>query len=101
MAKPESYFEPNPYLLRAMAHVLKKLRLDHGLTQEGLANLGNVHWRYVQEIEAGAKESPEKLKNISVGMFFTLSQALNQKPSDIMKLVEQKQHELINLESKN
>lgn len=98
MARVEKYFEPDPLLLRAVAHVFKELRVNSGLTQEAFANKGNVHWRYIQEIEAGSKENPKKLKNVSIGMFYALSKATEKPPSAIMELIEKK-HDALSKES--
>ena len=42
--------------------IIRKLRLDKGLSQEQLADMAGVSTRTLQRIERGAKASPETLK---------------------------------------
>jgi len=48
---------------------LRKLRLERGLTQEGLADLADMHFTYVGQIERG-------LRNPSLINLFRLAKAL-------------------------
>lgn len=48
---------------------LRKLRLERGLTQEGLAELADMHFTYVGQIERG-------LRNPSLINLFRLAKAL-------------------------
>ena len=42
--------------------IIRKLRLDRGLSQEQLADMAGISTRTLQRIERGAKASPETLK---------------------------------------
>ena len=84
MARAEKNFQPDHYFLRATAVTVKNLRIEQKMTQEQLANKAQIHWRYVQEIESGTKDKPKQVKNISIGMFYSLCKALNHPPDYIM-----------------
>ncbi len=45
--------------------IVRKLRLDKGLSQEQLADMAGISTRTLQRIERGAKASPETLKCIA------------------------------------
>lgn len=45
--------------------IVRKLRLDKGLSQEQLAEMSGISTRTLQRIERGAKASPETLKCIA------------------------------------
>lgn len=45
--------------------IVRKLRLDKGLSQETLADMAGISTRTLQRIERGAKASPETLKCIA------------------------------------
>jgi transcriptional regulator with XRE-family HTH domain len=90
MAKPESRHQPNPKLLRAIASIIKELREKKKLTQEALAQNSGITWRYLQEIEAGATATEDKLKNISISIFFNLCKGLEVKPEELISLIRRK-----------
>ena len=48
--------------------IVRKLRLDHGLSQEQLAQMAGVSTRTLQRIERGAAASPESLKGIAAAL---------------------------------
>ena len=90
MAKPESRHQPNPKLLRAIASIIKELREKKKLTQEALAQNSGITWRYLQEIEAGTTTSEDKLKNISMSIFFNIAKGLEVKPEELIVLIKRK-----------
>ena len=45
--------------------IVRKLRLDKGLSQEQLAEMSGISTRTLQRIERGGKASPETLKCIA------------------------------------
>lgn len=76
--------KPHPNLTKIFGAVLKELRLDRGLTQEELADKAMLNDRsHVSALERGTK-SP------SLSTIFTLADALNIRPSELFKLVEDK-----------
>ena len=48
--------------------IVRKLRLDHGLSQEQLAQMSGISTRTLQRIERGASASPETLKGIAAAL---------------------------------
>jgi transcriptional regulator with XRE-family HTH domain len=76
----EKLEEPTP-VTRAFAQVLKELRKERGLSQEGLGFASGLHRTYVSQIERGEKQP-------TIGTLFKLSAALEYDPHAVIKLVE-------------
>jgi transcriptional regulator with XRE-family HTH domain len=90
MAKVESRFKPNISFLRAVALTVKNQRRLQSLSQEELSRRAGIHWRYLQEIEAGIKdETGDLLKNISLGLFYALANGFGISVTAFMTLVEE------------
>lgn len=88
MARADTRFKPDNTFLRAIARVIKSKRIEARLTQEQLATKSSMHWRYLQEIEAGASSTYQgPLKNLSVGIFYALSKGLELEVDTLMKMV--------------
>ena len=84
MAKPEKRHPINEPLLRTFAKIIRENRRRQNITQEELAKRSGIHWRYIQEIEAGTKEGVA-LKNVSLSLFFDLAQGLKIDPVDLIR----------------
>ena len=84
MAKAEGRYRPDPKFLRALAKVVKTLRIKNRQTQEHLATASNINWRYLQEIEASEATPDSKLKNPSIGVFLALSKGLDLSATQFM-----------------
>jgi transcriptional regulator with XRE-family HTH domain len=57
--------------------VLRKVRIDKGLSQEELADLAGLHRTYISQIERGLKSpSLRSLEQIANGLGITLSELL-------------------------
>ena len=55
----------NDFRTKDRCMIVRKLRLDKGLSQEQLAEMSGISTRTLQRIERGAKASPETLKCIA------------------------------------
>ncbi len=92
MARTEGRYRPDPAFLRALSKVVKSLRIKKRQTQEQLAVACNIHWRYLQEIEASENTPDEKLKNPSIGVFLALSEGLGVSATQLMaKILKEEQ----------
>lgn len=60
--------DPGP-VQQAFGSLLKRRRLESGLTQEEIAERADLHWTYVSEIERG-------LKQPTVSVLLSLAEAL-------------------------
>ena len=99
MAKVESRFKPNISFLKAFALTVRHQRNTQSLSQEELSRRAGIHWRYLQEIEAGIKdETGLAIKNVSLGLFYALANGFGVSTTDLMTLVEET---LNNLDKKN
>jgi transcriptional regulator with XRE-family HTH domain len=88
MATANSRFEADKDLLVSIAKIIKTQRKLKRLTQEELSERSGIHWRYLQEIEAGTNINTKKpLKNISISMFFAIAKGLSISPESFLKLV--------------
>ena len=57
--------------------VLRKVRIENGLSQEELADLAGLHRTYISQIERGLKSpSLRSLEQIANGLGITLSEML-------------------------
>ncbi len=65
----------------AFGGVLRRLRIKHGLSQEGLALSADLQRNYISLMELG-KNQP------TITTIFKLSIALGIKPSELIKIVE-------------
>lgn len=63
--------------------ILRKLRTEKEFSQETLANLCDLERTYISQIERG-------LKMPTVATIFKISRALDIKPSEFIRLVEEK-----------
>ena len=63
-------------LLLKFGKQVKKFRLSKSLSQEGLADLADLHWTYVSGIERG-------IRNISLKNIAKISKALEIKLKDL------------------
>lgn len=46
---------PTEEVLAAFGRAVRKLRLERGITQEGLAEAAGIHPRYVSDVERGRR----------------------------------------------
>lgn len=67
---------------KILGTVIKDLRLSKNLSQEKLAELGEFERSYISKVETGARQ-------IQFVTLVRLALALDVKPSDIVKKVEQ------------
>jgi transcriptional regulator with XRE-family HTH domain len=65
----------------ALGRAIRKLRLDHGISQEGLADRCGLHRTYVGGIERGER-------NVSFGNLLKLAVALGVPLSELVALAE-------------
>jgi transcriptional regulator with XRE-family HTH domain len=65
----------------AFGNVLKQLRENNGLSQENLAFDSDLDRTYISMLERG-------LRKPTINTIFSISQALNMKPSELIRLVE-------------
>jgi transcriptional regulator with XRE-family HTH domain len=72
----------NPKL--AFGIVLRALREQRGFSQDSFAHLSGYHRNYIGQLERGEK-SP------SLSALFNLSEALKLRPSQLVKMIEQRQ----------
>ena len=68
-------------LQAAFGKAIKKYRLTAGLSQEGLAEMADLHRTYVGDVERGER-------NVSLINMWKIAEASNAKLSRIMKDVE-------------
>ena len=68
-------------VVKQFAKVLQELRHESGLSQEELAEKCNLHDRYISFLERG-------LRQPTITTIFKLAKALDIKPSDLIKRVE-------------
>lgn len=61
----------------ALGRAIRELRLEAGVSQEGLADLAGLHRTYVGGIERGER-------NVSFGNLLRLAGALGAKPSELL-----------------
>ncbi len=72
--KPDTDFQ---LYLKHIGENLKRVRINKGLTQEMLAEMNNVDYKYFQRIEAGAV-------NITVKTLYKLSKSLDIDPKILL-----------------
>ena len=70
-------------IIKQFAEVLQELRHDRGLSQEKLAEMSELHDRYISFLERG-------LRKPTIVTIFKLSKALGIHPYELVKLVEDK-----------
>jgi transcriptional regulator with XRE-family HTH domain len=63
--------------LAAFGRRLRELRLARGLSQEGLADLANLHRTYIGSVERGER-------NVSLANIYSLARALNVHPAVLL-----------------
>lgn len=68
-------------ILQGLSMQLVKYRKQSGLSQEKLAELANIHRTYISQIERG-------LKSPTLETIFRICSALNVKPNQFIKDVE-------------
>ena len=68
-------------------HVIGMLRRDAGFSQEVLADRAGVHRTYVSQLERG-------LKSPTLAVLIKLAEALETKPSNILRLLESSLNEI-------
>lgn len=79
-----SFYKPDHKLLETMAKELKRLRKTKGLTIEELAEICDLHSKYIQTIERGTR-------NISLSVFVQISRALQIAPNVLLgRILHQK-----------
>jgi transcriptional regulator with XRE-family HTH domain len=72
---------PRPDPRTALGRVVRELRRERGLTQEGLAEASGLHPRYISDIERGRR-------NIGLLNLDRLAQALGQDLGTLLGAVE-------------
>jgi transcriptional regulator with XRE-family HTH domain len=70
-----------PELRRAFGHVLRVLRIDHGVTQEQLGFELGFHRTYISLLERG-------IKSPSLGAIFRIAAVLGVSPAELLQQVE-------------
>ena len=68
-------------LEQLFGQILRKVRREHGLSQEELGFEANYHRTYISQLERGQK-------NPSLKAIFRLARALGVKPSEMIRQVE-------------
>lgn len=71
---------PDPQ--RIVAHNLRRLREEAGLTQEGLAEHANIHRTYVGFVERGERK-------VSVNVLFKLADGLDVDVRELLRPLEE------------
>lgn len=66
---------------RSFAEVLREVRLERGLSQEGLADGAGLHRTYISQVERG-------LKSPSLRSLEKIAQALGMPPSALLRRME-------------
>lgn len=64
--------------IEKIGHVLRMRRYDLRLSQDDLARRAKMHRSYISGIENGSK-------NISIGMFLRMSEALDIEPEKVLR----------------
>ena len=90
MAIADTHFQGDHNWLLSISVVIKRERKLLKLTQEGLASKAGIHWRYLQEIEAGQHNNQPK--NVSIGMVIALANGLEMSPTGFMQKIETYYH---------
>lgn len=75
--KATSFYKPDKALLKAVSAEIKALRLAKKLTIEQLADLCDLHEKYIQTIERNAR-------NMSISVFVQIAKALSIPPSKLL-----------------
>ena len=70
------------YSLISFGAVVRKLRTEKGYSQEQFAEAVNLHRTYISDIERG-------LRNISFNNIISICDALDVKPSELFRRVEE------------
>ncbi len=78
--KPDTDFQ---VYLKNIGENLKKLRNSKGLTQEMVAEMNNIDYKYYQRMEAGAV-------NITVKTLYKISKSLDIDPKKLLDIVVNK-----------
>lgn len=65
-----------------LAHNVRRVRQEIGLSQEALADLAGLHRTYVSSIERGTR-------NVGVTNVFRLAQALGVDPRELLRPIEE------------
>ncbi|MEP0006312.1 MAG: helix-turn-helix transcriptional regulator [Balneola sp.] len=73
-------------LEQAFGEVLRKLRVEQNLSQDKLAELSHLDRTYISLLERG-------LRTPTISTLFSISYALDNSPSRIIKLVEKRINE--------
>lgn len=73
-------------LEQAFGEVLRKLRVEQNLSQDKLAELSHLDRTYISLLERG-------LRTPTISTLFSISNALDNSPSRIIKLVEKRINE--------
>lgn len=74
--KPDTDFQ---LFLKQLGENLKRVRTNKGLTQEFLAEMNNIDYKYYQRIEAGAV-------NITIKTLYKISQSLDIDPKILLEM---------------
>ena len=70
--------EPKDADLVAIGRRLRELRLEHGMTQEALADAAGLHWTYIGQIERAER-------NFTVKNVLRLERGLGIGPGDLLR----------------
>jgi transcriptional regulator with XRE-family HTH domain len=73
MSKPDTNF-----IIKNLSRAIVTRRLEIGISQEELARRAGISRGYCSDIERG-------LRNISVGLLFTIAEALNTNTPDLLQ----------------
>jgi transcriptional regulator with XRE-family HTH domain len=73
----------NKDTIEKIGHVLRMRRYDLRLSQDQLAKKAKMHRSYISGIENGSK-------NISIGMFLRMSDALDIEPEKVLRYASKK-----------
>jgi transcriptional regulator with XRE-family HTH domain len=64
-------------VLKAFGQKVRQVRLSKGLSQEGLAEMSNLHRTYISDVERG-------VRNVSIGTATRIAQALGVNLKDLL-----------------
>ena len=81
MGKAQSFSKPNHHLLGKIGKEVRKLRIGKKLTMEELADMCDLHYKYIQTIEAGKR-------NVSISVFVAVARALEVEPAALLRYVQ-------------